>query len=34
MSYPWPTLMAINLLYLTTLPFSYRAQKRQIANES
>jgi len=26
--------MAINLLYLTTLPFSYRAQKRQIANES
>ena len=34
MSYPWPTLMAINLLYLTTLPFSYRAQKRQIAKES
>jgi len=26
--------MAINLLYLITLPFSYRAQKRQMANES
>ncbi len=27
--YPWPTLIAVNVLYLTSLPFSYRSQQKQ-----
>lgn len=30
MTYPWPTLMALNLLYLSTLPFSYAAHRNQL----
>ncbi len=29
MTYPWPTLVALNLLYLATLPISYFAHRRQ-----
>ncbi|MGJ8544641.1 MAG: CDP-alcohol phosphatidyltransferase family protein [Sulfitobacter sp.] len=29
MTYPWPTLIALNLLYLATLPISYAAHRRQ-----
>ncbi|SFD67220.1 CDP-diacylglycerol---serine O-phosphatidyltransferase [Sulfitobacter brevis] len=28
MTYPWPTLVALNLLYLATLPLSYFAHRR------
>ena len=30
MTYPWPTLMALNLIYLGTLPFSYLAHRNQL----
>jgi CDP-diacylglycerol--serine O-phosphatidyltransferase len=32
MSYPWPSLIAINLLYLSTMPFSYRAFHKKNAD--
>lgn len=28
MTYPWPTLIAANLIYLASMPFSYRSQQR------
>jgi CDP-diacylglycerol--serine O-phosphatidyltransferase len=31
MTYPWPTMITANLLYLASLPFSYRAHLRQLA---
>lgn len=34
MTYPWPTLMALNVIYLATLPLSYMAHRRQMARES
>ena len=30
MTYPWPTLMGFNLVYLGTLPFSYLAHRNQL----
>jgi CDP-diacylglycerol--serine O-phosphatidyltransferase len=30
MTYPWPTLVALNVLYLATLPLSYRAHRNQV----
>lgn len=27
--YPWPTLIAVDVIYLASLPFSYRAQMKQ-----
>lgn len=32
MTYPWPMLVALNLVYLGTLPFSYAVHKNQLAN--
>lgn len=29
MTYPWPTLVVLNLAYLATLPLSYRAHKKR-----
>lgn len=30
MVYPWPTLIAVNLIYLASLPLSYRAQLKSL----
>ena len=29
MTYPWPTVMSLNIAYLATLPFSYAAHRKQ-----
>lgn len=34
MAYPWPTLIAANLIYLATMPFSYRSQQRHEKNSA
>jgi CDP-diacylglycerol--serine O-phosphatidyltransferase len=34
MVYTWPTMIAANLLYLASLPLTYRAHKRKMAQDS